>query len=809
MGATWNVIQPLAATNYVVNPSFEKWSAGPIPTGWATLSSPTIYTATDLTWRGAYACKLSSATLKYIYQDIALVNTQSYTISVYCFNNGATGSALFAYDYGGASNIVSANNTASGWQRLVLTKVAANGGIRVCLGTAVNDAWFDALQVEDGLVASTYIDGYEPGCYWNGVAHLSTSSRDGQTREGGLPVPLTTYLNKVQEQPGTGTPPFKNVSLPMGLVGGEIYQRTIKQARVFSLTGWIIGTSTSNFHNKKRALFDLLKYDAVTPNQPVKLQYDIDGINKLEIKAVYDSGLEMGADVQGLKEFVNIRMIAHDPLFYAEQNMAQLLGYSQTVTNANYILMQGKEGDPTQAGMWLSMGTGVSAGVGPNAIVYNPIDGCTYVGGGFTGMNSVANTAYIAKWTPGTPGVWSALGTGMNGVVNALAVGADGSVYVGGLFTTGNGVTLNHIGKWNGSTFVAMGGTPGTNGTGVNAMSFGPDGSLYVGGDFTTAGGTTVNYVAKWNGSAWSAMGTTGVNGDVYALATGPGGYIYVGGTFAAAAGVTVNNIAAWNVATSVWTAMSTGTNGIVYALCVGADGCIWAGGTFTTAGGIAVNNIAKWTGVGWYSPSTGVTGGGAGLSVRTLATNPKTGMIYIGGYFTTAGGIAMTDSITIWTGTSFLPMDVKLPAAPAIIFAIAFNKFGNLILGYNHSDDGSGISATVTASSNSSTRTYPKIWMYGPGTIYQIINYTTGRAIYFNNLVLQTGEQVSLELKPGKIQLASNWRGNLSNYILQGSSLDFYLQPGANNISCYVVGGSINPLLTWKNSYWSSDGVA
>ena len=42
---------------------------------------------------------------------------------------------------------------------------------------------------------------------------------------------------------------------------------------------------------------------------------------------------------------------------------------------------------------------------------------------------------------------------------------------------------------------------PGLNGE-VNAVVVGPDGSLYVGGNFTIAGGVAANNIARWDGSA-------------------------------------------------------------------------------------------------------------------------------------------------------------------------------------------------------------------------------------------------------------------------------------------------------------------
>src|SRR3989442_6025759 len=42
--------------------------------------------------------------------------------------------------------------------------------------------------------------------------------------------------------------------------------------------------------------------------------------------------------------------------------------------------------------------------------------------------------------------------------------------------------------------------------------------NLYAGGGFTNAGGVSANHISKWNGSAWSALGL-GMDNPVNALA--------------------------------------------------------------------------------------------------------------------------------------------------------------------------------------------------------------------------------------------------------------------------------------------------
>ena len=55
---------------------------------------------------------------------------------------------------------------------------------------------------------------------------------------------------------------------------------------------------------------------------------------------------------------------------------------------------------------------------------------------------------YIAAWDGSS---WSALGSGMDDDVSALAVSGS-TLYAGGHFTTAGGVPANHIAAWDGSS---------------------------------------------------------------------------------------------------------------------------------------------------------------------------------------------------------------------------------------------------------------------------------------------------------------------------------------------------------------------
>src|SRR6266702_3317320 len=158
-------------------------------------------------------------------------------------------------------------------------------------------------------------------------------------------------------------------------------------------------------------------------------------------------------------------------------------------------------------------------------------------------------------------------------------------LYAGGFFTMAGGTAATNIAKWDGSSWSALGSGMDD---GVSALAVsGSD--LYAGGGFTTAGGSAANYVAKWDGNSWSALGS-GMDGPVSALAVS-GSDLYAGGYFTTAGGNAAAYIAKWDGPS--WSALGSGLDGPVYALVVsGSD--LYAGGRFTTAGGKVSAFIAR-----------------------------------------------------------------------------------------------------------------------------------------------------------------------------------------------------------------------
>jgi len=337
---------------------------------------------------------------------------------------------------------------------------------------------------------------------------------------------------------------------------------------------------------------------------------------------------------------------------------------------------------------WSALGTGTDGGrFGYVDALVVAGNGDVYAGGDFTtaGGTSAIN---IAKWN-GT--VWSPLGTGLTSSkdlsnVVALAVADNGDVYAGGWFTQAGGVTVNHVARWNGTAWSALGtGTGSGLDQGVYALMVAGNGDIYAGGDFTKLGKLTAHHVAKWNSTVWSPLGTgtgNGLGSNVYVLAVAGNGDVYAGGEFTQAGGVAVNRIAKWNG--TVWSPLGAGTangvDGYIRALVVAGNGDVYAGGSFTKAGGMSANNIARWNGKAWSSLGAG-TANGVNGTVNALAVAGN-GVVYAGGEFSQAGGVA-AHHVAKWNGKAWRPLGMGTAIGENDnVYALALTANGTLYMG-------------------------------------------------------------------------------------------------------------------------------
>ena len=123
-----------------------------------------------------------------------------------------------------------------------------------------------------------------------------------------------------------------------------------------------------------------------------------------------------------------------------------------------------------------------------------------------------------------------------------------------------------------------------------------PDGSvIYVGGDFTTVDGVTHNHIAAFSTATGALLSTfkAGLSGEVDAISA-TASTVYVGGNFASSGGVTRTKLAAFSASTGALLSWApTAENGEVAALVVTPDQSeVVVGGRFPTLNGVNVYGL-------------------------------------------------------------------------------------------------------------------------------------------------------------------------------------------------------------------------
>lgn len=285
------------------------------------------------------------------------------------------------------------------------------------------------------------------------------------------------------------------------------------------------------------------------------------------------------------------------------------------------------------------------------------IDGTLYVGGQFDVAGTV-ETYSLARWSNNT---WSGIGGGVTdddqtlspaGGVYTIA-GTANNLYIGGNFDHAGTVDAKNIARWNGTAWNALG-------DGAYAQfenEFSPvvesvsvvNNVVYAAGSFEFVGDEVATGFASWNGTKWTGYSIVDDYEEIVAVQPAPNNGVYIGGRFNQINNtLLVNNVALWTG--TAWNTLGKGFSlqsdfgaqaGTVRAVVVDAQGLVYAGGTFKSAGGTPVNNLAVWDGTKWSALGSGTTGGASledgSVEALLLVGND----LYIGGRFTTAGGIS------------------------------------------------------------------------------------------------------------------------------------------------------------------------
>ena len=285
-------------------------------------------------------------------------------------------------------------------------------------------------------------------------------------------------------------------------------------------------------------------------------------------------------------------------------------------------------------------------------IVYTAVvqgDGSILIGGQFSSVGGVAHHAVARLKGNGSvdPAFSDANVSGyLVSFVAGIDVQPDNRVVIVGAFNSVGGQTRTRVAR------LFADGTldpslidvaPNSN---VTALALQADGKFLVGGNFTSIAQSGPAYLARLNtdGSLDVAFNPA-AGGPVGALVMQPDGRVLAGGSFVSMGGQPRNFLARLESSGSLDTSFNAGieatANADVTSVALRSDGNIFIGGDFTSIAGISHIRIAELFAAGTSNngaPDLAPSGAFA-PEVYALATQPD-GKVLVGGYFTMIGGV-------------------------------------------------------------------------------------------------------------------------------------------------------------------------
>jgi hypothetical protein len=278
-----------------------------------------------------------------------------------------------------------------------------------------------------------------------------------------------------------------------------------------------------------------------------------------------------------------------------------------------------------------------------------------YFGGSFTGI--ARRTPSIAAFDTTSGAVSSNLPDLDGGSATVVAAAPDGGVYVAGSFTSVRGqprMKLLHFGPDDtlDPEFKPKFGSEAT----IHDIAVGADGTVYVAGFFTSVAGLSRTSLVALDGTTGAVKSwhpALSANAEVRHIELGPGGAFIAGG-FTTVGGQARRGLAQVSLTTGSPTAWDPQPTGSVDALAV-AGTTVFLGGSFTAIDGVPRSNLAA-VATGGSGSLLSAWNPAPDSSVSALEAHGST--LYVGGAFSNIGGQARnhgaalnatSGSVTAW----------------------------------------------------------------------------------------------------------------------------------------------------------------
>jgi uncharacterized delta-60 repeat protein len=321
----------------------------------------------------------------------------------------------------------------------------------------------------------------------------------------------------------------------------------------------------------------------------------------------------------------------------------------------------------------------------PYSIVFQPNRKILLVGS-FTTIDGTTRNRIARLNSDGT--LDTVFNPNANALVSAIAIQPDGKIVVAGQFTSiGDaaffGSSRNYLARLNPDGSVDFGFNPNANNY-VNEIAIQPDGKILVGGQFTSIGGGARAFFARLNSDGTLDTGFTPPNSEygVIAIALQPDGKIVAGGLFATPGGATsYSRIVRLNPNGSLDTGFNSNrdlsNSNDITSFAIQSDGKI-----LVTSFGSVPTTLERLNSNGVLDTSFNPANNG---TVSAIAIQPD-GKIFIGGEFTTIGGVARS-RIARLNSDGTLDAGFRLPTLTgfgANVHSIALSQNGHVVFGGN-----------------------------------------------------------------------------------------------------------------------------
>ncbi len=849
-GPFWSVIVPAERTNLIINPSFEFGT-----NGWETSNSNVLLGTRSGTgvfgaWGGYIAGKspnvITGTNGLLLTSGISLQNV-TYSLSAYVKGDGSirilTGGVKDPATPGWGANLFGeAAGSFSDWGRLSFqfTPLTSTGYVYIMPaqgGTFTGTVHFDGIQLELGAT-TTYIDGDQEGCTWEGLPHNSTSKRGRDTRQGGSVVRLDDIGFTVDTSPGIGAPPFTTISQSYAQLDGGEFQRQRKAERRFTLTSLVDGTSWGDLHYQRRRLIEALRIENTPTQQPLRLLYSGAG-GTLAIDAVWDGGVQFNADGQSFAEGVVASFTAYDPDWKDQLQQGTTLADNQTIGTMSPIIFR------DTMGRWQSLHGSSSYRTSSVYAINESLSGGTIYAGlsnfdPSTGLTT-RGLAWLARdLTRGTVGN----GT-IEGFIYDLKWDIDQSrLLIGGSLGTVAGTQSGQLAFWNPTTntygtvgFVGTGtridaGYPPTGATirSILPWSFG---TYYLGGGpFHRVNGTLLGSnwnILQWNGqlNGWSAASPVSVNGTGFI----ENAFWSTGGSFPGVVqslerfdqnrmivGASANTLRGFGTGINVALYDVRGTWGTVPGFRIpmslsqreskdayrAPDRSVYVVYNGTSTVGTTVAKIQ-----GLTAQNVGTI---SNVYANALAEDPDTA-VWVGGEALLINNITQGGAIVRTTGYDYQPADIIIDKNCLTIFK---SQSGTTYFGFDYFGAGQvvGTAASLgTIVNHGMSNVYPTLRLRNTSTtgtaiVRQWANMTTKEYAWFA-LSLLPGETATLTTGPGRIAFQSSYRGDILSTVVGGSKLaSWKLLPGENIVSFLADTTDVVADMFWNPRHHSADGT-